>query len=134
MIEQAKFTYSNLGKALEKQRKTIEDQGLKQVEALKALKSEEDQELESIEGIFPKNMRTNEIKNEIEDIKKWEEKINRKDLKYKTNKYLYDFQQFETLFNKRSFGDSIYTGKINIDEAGMDQSNLLEYIGKLNNK
>ena len=79
-------------------------------------------------------MRTNEIKNEIEDIKKWEEKINRKDLKYKTNKYLYDFQQFETLFNKRSFGDSIYTGKINIDEAGMDQSNLLEYIGKLNNK
>ena len=54
VIEQAKFTYSNLGKALEKQRKTIEDQGLKQVEALKALKSEEDQELESIEGIFQK--------------------------------------------------------------------------------
>ena len=27
-------------------------------------------------------MRTNEIKNEIDEIKKWEEKIKRKDLKY----------------------------------------------------
>ena len=29
-------------------------------------------------------MRTDEIKNEIDEIRKWEEKINRKDLKYKT--------------------------------------------------
>ena len=35
IIEQAKFTYSPLGKAFEKQIKTIEDQGIKQVEALK---------------------------------------------------------------------------------------------------
>ena len=35
IIEQAKFTYSPLGKAFEKQIKTIEDQGQKQVEALK---------------------------------------------------------------------------------------------------
>ena len=34
-IQQAKFNYSPLGKALEKQRKTIEDQGEKQVDALK---------------------------------------------------------------------------------------------------
>ena len=33
-IEQAKFTYSPLGKALEKQTKTIEDQGNKQVKAI----------------------------------------------------------------------------------------------------
>ena len=39
IIEQAKFTYSPLGKAFEKQIKTIEDQGQKQVEALNALKS-----------------------------------------------------------------------------------------------
>ena len=38
IIEQAKFTYSPLGKAFEKQIKTIEDQGNKQVEALKILK------------------------------------------------------------------------------------------------
>ena len=36
IIEQAKFTYSPLGKALEKQIKTIEDQGKKQVDALKS--------------------------------------------------------------------------------------------------
>ena len=34
IIPQAKFNYSPLGKALEKQRKTIEDQGEKQVRAI----------------------------------------------------------------------------------------------------
>ena len=39
IIEQAKFTYSPLGKAFEKQTKTIEDQGKKQLDALKVLES-----------------------------------------------------------------------------------------------
>ena len=34
IIQQAKFTYAFLGKALEKQTKTIEDQGKKQVKAI----------------------------------------------------------------------------------------------------
>ena len=34
IIQQAKFTYSSLGKAFEKQIKTIEDQGKKQVKAI----------------------------------------------------------------------------------------------------
>ena len=38
IIEQAKFTYSPLGKDFEKQTKIIEDEGQKQVEALNALK------------------------------------------------------------------------------------------------
>ena len=38
IIEQAKFTYFPLGKAFEKQIKTIEDHGKKQVEALENLK------------------------------------------------------------------------------------------------
>ena len=37
IIEQAKFTYSPLGKAFEKQIKTIEDQGKKHIEASKNL-------------------------------------------------------------------------------------------------
>ena len=41
MIEQARFTYSPLGKAFEKQIKTIEDQGKKQVNALESLKPKE---------------------------------------------------------------------------------------------
>ena len=60
-------------------------------ESIKALKPRENQEIESIEGIFPKNMRTIEIKNELHEIKKWEKKFEWKDLKYKTNKHTYDF-------------------------------------------
>ena len=72
IIEQAKFTYSPLGKAFEKQI-IIEDQGIKQVEVLKALKPKENKEnIKSIERLFPKEMRTSEIKNEIDEIKKWE--------------------------------------------------------------
>ena len=41
IIEQAKFTYSPLGKAFEKQVKTIEGQGKKQIEALENLKLKE---------------------------------------------------------------------------------------------
>ena len=42
IIEQAKITYSPLGKAFEKQIKTIEDQGKKQVDALENLKPKEE--------------------------------------------------------------------------------------------
>ena len=35
----------------------------------------------------------------------------------KQEKYIYDFQQYETI---RSFGESIYTSKIHMDEAEMD--------------
>ena len=49
--------------------------------------------------------------------------IKGKDLKYETTKHVYDFQQYDII---RSFGDSIYSGKINIDEAEIDQSNLLK--------
>ena len=58
-----------------KQTNTTEDQGIKQVEALEALKLEENQDLKSIEGIFPKEMRNGEIKNELGEIKKWEDEI-----------------------------------------------------------
>ena len=41
IIEQSKSTYSPLGKAFEKQTKTIEDQGKKQIDALADLKPKE---------------------------------------------------------------------------------------------
>ena len=43
--KQARFTYSSLGKAFEKQIKTIEDQGQKQVDALESLKPKEETKL-----------------------------------------------------------------------------------------
>ena len=50
-------------------------------------------------------------------------KNKKKRLKVWHKKYIYDFQQYE---KAKSFCDNIYTGKINIDEAGMDQRNLLK--------
>ena len=51
----AKFTYSPLQEAFEKQIKTIKDQVRKQVEPLKVLKPEESQQdLKSLPGTFPK--------------------------------------------------------------------------------
>ena len=41
IVEQAKIIYSSLGKAFEKQTKTIEDQGKKQIDALANLKPKE---------------------------------------------------------------------------------------------
>ena len=73
IIEQAKYTYSPSGKAFEKQIKTIEDQGEKQVEALKDLKPEN--ETKSIEGSFSKDRESDEIKNELSKIKRYENRV-----------------------------------------------------------
>ena len=77
ITQQAKLTYSPLGKAFDKQ--TIEDQGMKQVEVLKL--EENNENIKSVEGIFTKGMRTNEIKNEIDGIRKCEEKLKKKRFK-----------------------------------------------------
>ena len=70
--EQAKFTYSPLGKGFEKQTKVIKDQGEKQVKALEDLKLKE--QIKSIEGIFPEGHKSVEIKNKINKIKEYGKK------------------------------------------------------------
>ena len=50
-------------------------QGKKQVEALEILKPDD---TKSMEGIFPKDMRTNETKNEINDIQNGKIKLSKK--------------------------------------------------------
>ena len=68
IIEQAKFTYSPLGKAFEKQIKTIEYQGEKQVKALNMLKS--DNNKLAIEDVIPKSVFANdEAKEKFNKIK-----------------------------------------------------------------
>ena len=79
IIEQAKFTYSLLGKAFEKQIKAIEDQGEKQVEALKTFKS--DNEKLTIEDVIPKSAQNNdEAKKELHKIKEIEKTIDKEKL------------------------------------------------------
>ena len=76
IIEQARFTYSLLGKAFDKQIKTIEDQGKKQVDALNTLKSDNNKELEiKDEDIVPKSaFASDEAKEELNKILKIEKK------------------------------------------------------------
>ena len=66
-IEQAKCTYSALGKTFEKQIKTIGDQREKQIKTLEDLNPKEQRK--SIEGIFPEGYESVEIKSEINKIK-----------------------------------------------------------------
>ena len=71
------------------------------------------------------------MKNERYKIRKQEEEIKSKDLKYEANKYIYDFQQNETI---RSFVESIHTGKINTKGNEINQSNLPKNVIKSNEK
>ena len=74
IIQQAKFNYSPIGKALEKQRKTIEDQGEKRVVALESLK-DSDKKLTPIKDFLPTEYLNPEIINEIKRIEEIEKKV-----------------------------------------------------------
>ena len=75
IIEPAKFAYSPLVKAFEKQIKIEEDQGQKQVEALNTLKS--NNQLTS-EDVIPKNTLNNdEAKKQLDKIKEIEKNVDR---------------------------------------------------------
>ena len=63
VIEKAKFTYCPLGKTFEKQIKTIENQGEKQIDALKDLKTKE--QTKSIEDKYNNKQKAKIIFNEL---------------------------------------------------------------------
>ena len=73
IIQQAKFNYSPLGNAVEKQIKTIEDQRGKQVVTLESLK-DSDKKLRPIKDFIPTENLNPEIINEIKRIKELEKK------------------------------------------------------------
>ena len=95
IIEEAKFTYSPLGKAFEKQAKTIKDLGEKQVDALKSLESS-DKKLPPIKGFISKEKLNPEI------INKKEKKADRSKMFYIGYNKTYDFRKIKTI---RVFGN-----------------------------
>ena len=127
IVEQARFTYSSLGKAFNKQIKTIGDQGKKQGDALNTLRSDNNKKLEiKNEGTIPKSaFASDEAKEEINKILKTEKNVDREKLIYDAGKYTYDFRIFDAI---RSFGEDIYNGKIMLKEADKDQSDLADEI------
>ena len=124
IIQLAKFTYSPLGKALEKQRKTIEDQGEKQVDALESVK-DSDKKLPPIKDFIPMENLNPEIINEIKRIEETEKKVDRNRMVYKGTNKTYDFRNFKTI---RAFGNEIRNNVIGSDTTDMEQASLLSYI------
>ena len=124
IIQQAKFNYSPLGKALEKQVKTIKDQGEKQVVALESLK-DSDKKLTSIKDFIPTENLNPEIINEIKRIEEIEKNVDRNKMVYKGTNETYDFRNFKTI---RAFGNEIRNNIISLDTANLEQVNLLSYI------
>ena len=109
-----------MGKAFEKQIKTIEDQGKKQVDALNTLKSNNQL---TIEDVIPNDaLNNNEAKKELDKIKEIEKSVDREKLTHKTNEYKFSFEDFQAI---KTFGRDIYEGKITIKEADEYQKDLL---------
>ena len=112
-----------MGNAFEKQIKTIEYQGKKQVDALNTLKSNSQLTIE--DGIPNDALSNNEAKKELDKTKKMEKSVDREKLVYETDEYAYSFKNFQTI---KTFRWDIYEGKITIKEAGEYQADLLTKI------
>ena len=93
IIQQAKFTYSLLRKAFEKQIKTIEDQGKKQVDALKTSYKK----LPSIKDFIPIENFNPEIIAELKRIEEIEKNVDRDKMVYKSTGKIYDFKDLKGL-------------------------------------
>ena len=132
IIQQAKFTYSPLGKAIEKQIKTIEDQGKKQVKAnqdneqsVDINKDDDDKdklllsrEREILKDIYNKR---------IDKIEELNNKIDYDNLKYVVvstgDKY-----SFDDLDDPLTLLKNIKKGKISMEKAIEQQYNFRKYL------
>ena len=79
--------------------------------------------------MIPKSALNSEAEKEIGKIKETEDSIDREI--NKSNKYLHDFTNFQTI---RTFGKDINKGEITLQEADEDQSDLLNSIRAFKNK
>ena len=121
IIQQAKFNYSPLGKALEKQRKTIEDQGEKQVYALKTSYKK----LPSIKDFVPTENFNPEIIAEIKRIEEIEKNVDRDKMFYEVTSRNYDFRGFKII---RTYGNDIRNNVTSLKAANLEQANLMAHI------
>ena len=131
IIQQAKFNYSPLGKAIEKQTKTTEDQGKKQVEAIQDNKQlvninkddYKDELLLSKEREIFKDI-SNKKLNKIEELNN---KIDYDDLDYvvlsKDMEYNFSIEK-----DPISLLKAIKDGEISLKEARDRQKNYLQYL------
>ena len=133
IIQQAKFAYSPLGKALEKQIKTIEDQGKKQVKAI------QDKQLVNIK--IKKNYdykdklllsKEREIfkdiyKKRLDKIEELNNKIDYDNLKYVAVNSRTEYN-FSELRDPITFRIEIKKGELSLEEAKIYQQDYLDYL------
>ena len=130
IIEQAKFTYYPLGKAFEKQTKTIEDQGEKQIKAIQDNKRQliNDNDYKDKLLISKEREIFKDIYNKRPD--KIEELNNKSD--YNNLKYVVvssgDEYSFHKLKDPIAFLDYIKKGKISLEGAKDQQQNYFNYL------
>ena len=133
IIEQAKFTYSPLGKAFEKQIKTIEEKDKKQIDALESLKPKK--ETKPSEGKPNNQSRATIIFNELISKRKGLMKELYDHVDYNNLKFdfvgptkdvrFYEYKDSKELFN------AIKNNKINYDDAVKRQDELLNKISNV---
>ena len=129
IIQQAKFAYYPLGKALEKQTKIVKDQGKKQVKAIqdnKQLVNKDDyidklllsREREIFKDIYNKR---------LDKIEELNNKIDYNNLKYVSvnNRTSYSFSELE---DPLTFLNEIKKGETSLEEAKATQQNYLDYL------
>ena len=133
IIEQAKFTYSPLAKAFEKQTKTVEDQGEKQIKAIQSNK----QQLISDDAYKNKLLilKEREIFKDIYDkrldkIENLNNKIDYDDLEHVVESSG-DEYRFDKLKDPITFLDDIKKGKISLKEAKDQQQNYYSYLNTI---
>ena len=133
IIQQAKFSYSPLGKALEKQIKTIEDQGEKQIKTI------QDNRKQLISGNDYKNRllisKEREIFKDIHNkrldkIKELDNKINYDNLKYVVEKSGLEYN-FNKMKDPLTLLENIGDDKISVEEAKEKQKHYYSYLNTI---
>ena len=138
IIEQTKFSYSPFGKVFDKQTKTIEDQGKKQVDALNTLKS--DDKITIKKNTYDPNdtpfiSKQKEIINklvdeELEKITDLDKRVNRDHLIYRYKGKLAD-TKFAKFDNALGIIYNIRDGKKNLSEVKNNQENFKLYLSEI---
>ena len=136
IIEQTRFTYFLLGKAFEKQIKTIEDQGEKQIKAiqdqgqLKTIKKY-DYDAEDAPFILKQKEIFNELVDErLQKMTDLDKKVNSDDLicKYKGNNADVIFNEFDKTLD---IIDKIRDGKIDLANVKNNKEKFKTYLGEI---
>ena len=117
-------------KLLKDKKKTIKDQGEKQVNALKSLESSDNQ-LPSIKDFISKERLNPEIIDETEKFEDEKRKADKSKMVYKQSNESYDFRKFKTI---RVFGNEIRNNIINMSIANDEQDQLLRRINEFKSK